>query len=211
MMLYREVLTTDTDAIRSGDLLLYRAPLGNEVFSAFVAGDILGAISLFVSYIIGVAGRGPYSHAAIVFWDQGHPFVAEVREGYGGRIVTLDSQVERYKERIDLYSHNPRDRYSNFDVDEFILNMKLRAGTDYGWWAIAKAALWHLPFVRLLQNYQHQEDAIEDNKPAFCSHAIAHAARKAGVDVLPGLLDRLTEPSDLSRSLFFEYKARLTK
>ena len=50
-----------------------------------------------------------------------------------------------------------------------------------------------------------EDDAI-DRRPPFCSQACAMTDRIAGgVDPVPHLSDRLTEPADLARSTFYEY------
>ena len=45
--------------------------------------------------------------------------------------------------------------------------------------------------------------------PPFCSQAVSMADRQGGIDPVPNLADRLTEPADLSRSEFYEYRFTL--
>ena len=83
--------------------------------------------------------------------------------------------------------------------------MRRLAGCDYGYAAVLAAAMLHLPFVRMAVRAEVDDDAI-DRRPPFCSQACAMADRVGGgVDPVPHLADRLTEPADLARSPFYEY------
>src|SRR3954465_5774364 len=64
---------------------------------------------------ISIAGRGTHSHAAKAAWWEGDLFCVEVREWHGGRAVTLESQVHKFPNRIDLYHANPQNRWPEFD------------------------------------------------------------------------------------------------
>jgi hypothetical protein len=69
--------------------------------------------------------------------------------------------------------------------------------------------LLHLPLVRWLMT-AHLDDAAPDGRPPFCSHACAMADRQGGgVDPVPHLADRFTEPADLARSPFYRYRFTL--
>ncbi len=54
-----------------------------------------------------------------------------------------------------------------------------------------------------------EDDAENARTPPFCSQAVSMACRLGGVDPVPHLADRLTEPADLSRSTFFRYQFTL--
>ena len=146
--------------------------------------------------LISIAGRGEHSHAAKFAWWQSMPFCLEVREWYGGRAVTLESQVKRYPGRIDVFQTNPNGRWEEYDAAASTNHMRRLAGCDYGYSSVLRTALLHLPLVRFFQNAQTQDDAT-DSRPPFCSQACAMADRIAGgVDPTPHLADRLTEPRD---------------
>ena len=71
--------------------------------------------------------------------------------------------------------------------------------------AVAAAAMLHLPFIRMAVRAATEDDAI-DRRPPFCSQACAMVDRVGGgVDPVPHLADRLTEPADLARSPFYQY------
>lgn len=156
--------------------------------------------------LISIAGRGVHSHAAKFAWWGSTPYCLEVREWHGGRAVTLASQVARCPGRIDLFRANPAGRWPEYDRASATRYMRGLAGCDYGYGAVLRAALLHLPVVRTLVTAE-VEDREVDRRPPFCSQACAMADRLAGgVDPAPYLADRLTEPADLARSPFYEYQ-----
>lgn len=159
--------------------------------------------------LISIAGRGVHSHAAKLAWWGDTPFCLEVREWHGGRAVTLASQVARCPGRIDVFRANPDDRWPEYDSAASTRYMRRLAGCDYGYASVVRAALLHLPLVRAWVTPDIEDKAV-DRRPPFCSQACAAADRVAGgVDPTPYLADRLTEPADLARSPFYEYRFTL--
>ena len=155
--------------------------------------------------LIAIAGRGEHSHAAKAAWWGDELFCLEVREWHGGRAVTLESQLKKYPGRIDLYHTNPANRWPEYDRTRSTTMMRRLAGCDYGYAAVLAAAMLHLPFVRMAVRAEVEDDAI-DRRPPFCSQACAMVDRVGGgVDPVPHLADRLTEPADLARSPFYKY------
>ncbi len=160
--------------------------------------------------LISIAGRGEHSHAAKAAWWGDDLFCLEVREWHGGRAVTLSSQVKKYSGRIDVFAVNPDQRWPDYDRAGATAVMRRLAGCAYGYAGVAAAALLHLPFVRLFTQVD-VHDAAEGAWPPFCSQACALADRVGGgVDPVPRLADRLTLPSDLARSPFYQYRFTLT-
>jgi len=87
--------------------------------------------------------------------------------------------------------------------------MRRLAGCDYGYAAVLAAAMLHLPVLRLAVRAEVNDQVI-DRRPPFCSDACAMADRLGGgVDPVPHLADRLTEPADLARSPFYAYRFTL--
>jgi hypothetical protein len=159
--------------------------------------------------LIAVAGRGVHSHAAKAAWWGDELFCVEVREWHGGRAVTLESQVKKAPGRIDVYHTNPANRWPEYDRTRSTMLMRRLAGCDYGYTAVLAAAMLHLPLVRMAVRAEVDDSAI-DRRPPFCSQACAMADRVGGgVDPVPQLADRLTEPADLARSPFYEYALTL--
>ncbi len=156
--------------------------------------------------VISVAGRGVHSHAAKAAWWGDDLFCLEIREWYGGRAVTLSSQVRRYPGRIDVYEVNPDNRWPEYDVAGASRFMRRLAGCHYGYLGVLTAAALHLPFVRFLTR-PNMDDKDQGKRPPFCSQACAMADRLGGgVDPVPHLADPLTEPADLARSPFYRYR-----
>jgi hypothetical protein len=173
-------------AIHEGDLLLFRR-----------------------SRLIAACGRGRHSHAAKAAWWQGDLFLLETRAIRGCRAVTLSSQVRLYPGRIDVFETNPDGRWPQYDRPGAARFMRRLAGRAYGYGGIVQAALVHLPLVRLFVRASVDDRAV-DRRPPFCSQACAMADRiGGGVDPVPHLADRLTEPADLARSPFYRYRFTL--
>jgi len=179
-------LSQYASTIRDGDLLLFR---GRGI----------------VSWLIGIAGRSAYTHAAKAVWWGDLLFCCEVRELKGGRAVTLESQVRKHAGLIDVFETNPSNRWKEYDRRGAIQTMRRLAGCDYGYFGVLQAALRHLPLWRFLVR-PDMDDMRITNQPPFCSEACAMADRIGGrVDPVPHLADRVTEPADLARSPFYRY------
>lgn len=172
--------------IRDGDLLLFRG-----------------------RGLIAVAGRGPYTHAAMAAWWGDDLFCLELRELTGGRAVMLSREVERLPERVDVFEANPSERWPEFDRNGAVRFMRRLTGCEYGWLHLLGAALLHLPILRLFARAETDDESIGKHPP-FCSQAVAMATRIGGhVDAVEHLADRLTEPCDLARSPFYRYRFTL--
>lgn len=172
--------------IRDSDLLLFRSS---------------GAIA--------VAGRGLHVHAAKAAWWEEDLFCLETRWLVGSRAVTLSSQVARFPGRIDVFEVNPDCRWPTYNRRGAVRFMRRLAGQPYGYGGLLTAALRHLPLVRWFVR-REVDDQTASHRPPFCSQACAMADRLGGgVDPVPQLSDRLTEPADLARSPFYRYRFTL--
>jgi len=159
--------------------------------------------------VISAVGRGIHNHAALAAWWDGEPFCLEVRGGYGGRAVTLESQVARYPGRIDVYAADPDGLRPDFDRRGAVRRMRRWMGRPYGYRALFALALRRLPLLRLILPPVTNDRDGETSAP-FCSQACAEALRTGGgVDPVPNLADRMTEPADLARSAFLRYRCTL--
>ena len=173
--------------IKDGDMLLFRRSHG------------------LMGKAISVAGRSEYSHAAMAAWWNGRLMCLEVLQGFGGRATMLSRQVEAFGGRIDVYAANAtRKRFSRRRAVGAMIEM---TGVRYGWWALLKAALLHLPVIRFMVTPDTNDKA--NGSVPFCSQAVSRAVRAGGVDPVPNLADAETEPGDLARSAFFEYRCTL--
>lgn len=159
--------------------------------------------------VISAVGRGVHNHAALVAWWDGDLFCLEVRGGYGGRAVTLESQVARHPGRIDVYAADPDGQRPDFDRRGAVRRMRRWMGRPYGYGALFALALRRLPLLRLILPAVTNDRDDEASAP-FCSQACAEALRTGGgVDPVPNLADRMTEPADLARSAFLRYRCTL--
>jgi hypothetical protein len=159
--------------------------------------------------MIAIAGRGDHSHAAKTAWWGDDLFCLEVRQWCGGRAVALASQVARWPGRIDVYQANPENRWPHYDRAGAVRFMRRLCGCEYGYAGLIAVAVLHLPVVRCFMRADVDDDA-RSRRPPFCSQACAMADRLGGgVDPVPHLADRLTEPADLARSPFYRYRFTL--
>lgn len=181
LMSYREARRR----IRSGDLLLFRR-----------------------RGIISIAGRGIHSHAAMAAWWDGDLFCLETRSFQAARAVLLSHLVERWPGRVDVFESNPGGRWAHYDRRATVRAMRRMAGLDYGWANLFWVGLMHAPVLRWFQSPDLRDDHAAKGPP-FCSQAVVMATRAGGVDPVPRLADRLTEPADLARSPFYRYRFTL--
>jgi len=170
---------------------------------------------------IAVAGRSEYTHTAMAGWWHGRLMCVEMTAG-GGRARPLSRRIKKWPGRIDVFGFSPEieavrvgleDHYSIEHLAAVIRAAALEKmidiiDCDYGWLNLACVAILHLPLLRFLVS-PDTEDGGESSRPPFCSQAVAAAYRAAGVDVVPNLADRLTEPADLARSGLFQYRFTL--
>ena len=192
--------------IRSGDLALVRAQEGQQT-------------------LIGRIGRSFYRHAMTCAWridDQDTLLVPESREGRGGQIPTLSSQVRRFPRLIDIYT--PSD-----DCPE---TLRRRAATiainwsghGYNYPGIAKNLIAHYVTLQKLAEalgYELDLDNISPSEwaaPKFCSQFHVWAYRWAKLELLTrekwnwdpvwGLNEEFCQPADLARSGSYRLKFR---
>lgn len=180
------------DQIRTADLLLFR-PRWWALHSRLIC----------------VAGRTDYCHAGMASRSDSGVVSCLEMVASGGRETLLFEQVEWYPGLIDVYDANPENRWPRFNRIAALSVMRSFVSRRYGWRNMVRVSLLHLPFVRLFVRPE-TDDQIESGRSPFCSHAVVLADRiGGGVDSVPGLADRLTEPGDLARSLFFKYRFTL--
>jgi hypothetical protein len=156
--------------------------------------------------LIAVAGRSQYVHAAMAGWWNGRLMCVEMTNG-GGRAQLLSNLVARWPGVIDVYRANvARQRFSR---EKALRAMIAITGKQYGWVNLFHAALLHMPVCRFFAR-PDTNDIKTSTWPPFCSQAVSMADRAGGIDPVPNLADRLTEPGDLSRSPFYAYKFTLS-
>ena len=179
------------DLVNPGDLLLYRDTHSLQ------------------EVLIGRGGRSPYGHAGMLARRNGRWVVLEMTEWHGGRWRNLSDAVRDDPGRWDLFCANSGNRWQ-WDRKRAVLNMLSFVGRPYGWLHVIWVALLHFPLLRCLVPAVTNDGDAYRHSP-FCSEAVSIATRLAGVDPVPMLPARLTEPGDLARSLFYDYVCTLAK
>ena len=170
-----------------------------------------------ITRLISVAGRSQYVHAAMAGWWNDRLMCVEMTAG-GGRAQLLSNLVARWPGVIDVYAIAEDSLGVAFSRKQALQAMIAITGIDYGWLNLARTALLHLPVIRFLVRPDENDDDGEANPegeaefqnppsalrlppsrsslPPFCSQAVSAAMRVGGVDPVPNLADRFTEPGD---------------
>ena len=183
---------TAAPLIRHADTLLYRR------------GGCLGSL-------VAKGGRGEWSHAGKALVWSLQVLVVDTYAIRGCTARLLGDEVRRYPGRIDVFEIVDRQpdgrRYNRWAAGDWMIQL---LGTRYGYWALLTAALLHLPIIRLFVRPSTEDNSHAPKRPPYCSMAVAMADRiGGGVDPVPRLADRLTEPSDLARSAAYRYRFTL--
>ncbi len=162
--------------------------------------------------LIAATGQGPWTHAAKCFWFGNTLLLAEVREWYGGRCVTLSSQVKKYPGRIDIFRPKCRADTAKFSAE---LLCRL-AGHEYGWANIWRLGFSRLPLLRLLSGWRPKTWDMKPTpfgEPMICSQAVIWCERAAGQTDSPTKFlpcphkgDRWVTPDDIGFSGDHELK-----
>jgi len=190
-------------------------------------GDVLLYSSRgIVSRLIKVGTLSPYSHVGLAGWTNGSPLSEHSRlMSYemlrrGGQGSTLESHVEKWPGRIDVYRVS--DTHTVFEWDDLLQIQSGRTRVfdrkkavaamrdfcrpgEYGMMHLFLTALLHVPFVRFFVR-PPTDDQLEDrSRPPYCSEAVACALRGAFTDVVRNMPDHYTSPGALARSPLLHY------
>ncbi len=188
--------------IRDADLLLYRRGRG------------------VVHRLIAASGRSRYVHAAMAAWWHEDLMCLETLQFRDGRAVCLSGEVTRAPGQWDVFAADPEGRFG-LDRAWAVRAMKRLTGTRYGWRSLLRVGLTRMPLLRWLIPPATDDEtngaaarragarSLPLPAPMFCSQAVAMAYRAGGIDPVPNLPDRLTEPGDLARSPLFRYRFTL--
>jgi hypothetical protein len=183
----------------SGDVLLWKA-WGWDVPSP------LRWLVRLPSALIGCFGRSGVSHAAMLRREGSGWRVMESLQWHGVRERPLEDYVREEPGRI-LWLQLNHAHFWEFGQMTAVSAFRRLFGRRYGWWHLVYVGLVHLPVGRLLIPFflkSIQNDYEHDRWPPFCSEAVSYAMRAGGVDPVPNLGDRWTEPGDLLRSNVFQ-------
>lgn len=172
-------MKTNNRNIRTGDLIFF-PPTGP-----------VGKIISFVTW-------SKYCHVALAVVDtKGEIWLREYRE-FGCREVLLD--VAEYEwgfkkdQHFDVYRCCGIGRHSC----EFIAEKMLSFPKDYGYFHFLWIAFYMLFWRKITKCFVKKEC---DKHAPTCSEAACRAYRETvGIDLVPGIPDRLTSPGDLIRA-----------
>lgn len=152
---------------------------------------------------------GPWTHAFKCYKIDGTLFAVEVREFFGGRIVTLSSQIRAYQGRIDIF----RPTCSRELAELSTRFLARHAGHVYGWRSVARAFAMRANLVRLLIDWNPDTTDTTPSdwyEPKDCSQAVIWADRMAALDrcqlwdPVPRLGDRYVTPTHLGHSAAYD-------
>jgi len=135
--------------------------------------------------LISVAGRGEHSHAAKAAWWGPDLFSAgdtcPVRQPRCDTVQPSQTVPRAHR----CLSGEPDDRWPEYDRAGATRFMRAPGRDGLRIRRVVVAALYHVPFVRLLVRPEMDDKAV-DSRPPFCSHACAMADRiGGGVDPFP--------------------------
>ena len=159
--------------------------------------------------------RADYVHVGLLCWQRFNGdeivWVLEQIKPQGRAILLEPYILENKPTKADVYGANPGNRWPEFDrfgtVRWAIHNIP---GKRYGFASLRLAMLSHLPFTRLFFRPNTDDKQNGGNKYLVCSAAVARSYRIGGsVDPIKNLSDNWSEPQDLARSSFLEYKFTL--
>jgi hypothetical protein len=181
-----------------------------EAREHIVSGDVLlfrWRSRFSLGRAISIAGRGVHAHVGVALWHRESLLLAEVREFLGGRLVLLSHAVRGAGDidvaRLGEHCYDPRNIALSCRAAARMVRF---AGLPYGWRNVLNTAMCHLVGARLACRPSLDDDEEPRGTP-FCSEAVARAYREVpgGVDLVPNLADRFTEPADLARSSMLQY------
>lgn len=167
----------------------------------------VGLISRLIQYGTG----GVHSHTAMLRRTQDGfcVEVLELREFHGGRMKTLESQVEQYPKQIDVFSPDIA-RFPEFNPSLAVSYMRRLTDKRYGYRGVARLALQKVPVLWRCWPLDMSDNPCAPSAAPFCSHAAVCAYREGGrIDPVPRKPDHLVTPNDLTWSLFFKYEFTL--
>lgn len=154
---------------------------------------------------ISISGRSTTIHAMMAAWRRGRLYALDTYQGVGGRETLLSKLVDLWPSQILVRKVAP-EFIRHYDRSAAVAEMRKIVNKPYGWWALRKASLIHIPVVRVVLFRWLLPSMVDDGANGslpFCSMAVSRACRAGGIDPVPNLADGWTEPSDLLRSASF--------
>jgi hypothetical protein len=136
--------------------------------------------------------RSPYSHAGIAVWWNKRLMVMEA-DSKGVVVSRLSSKLEKYKGKVELYTH--KEEISKEDRDRMIDFAQEELGKEYATWK-ALVFGWKVLFKRKLS----ERDGLRKENKLFCSQYVAQIYNAGGKDLKKNRDDRFMSPNDIANS-----------
>jgi hypothetical protein len=180
----------------------------------------------WISQIIGSQTDTNYSHVAIASWsngdantDDGILECVEFRENYGGRAISLENEVKRLPNCIDVYRpvpvfgkliFNPETKETEFTKKDFngkavTRTLRRMTGLPYGWKRILWMAKNKLVFFRLFDKSRLMDDRLKDVVYPVCSTTVSYSFNKENFDLINNKSDEWSEPGHIAMSARLNY------
>jgi hypothetical protein len=180
----------------------------------------------WISRIISSQTDSSYSHVAVASWsngdantDEGLLECVEFREGYGGRTVNLEVEVDKHSGLIDVYRpiptfttmiFNPETKevktfQKDFAGKPVTRIMRKMTGLPYGWKRIWWMVKQKLVFFRFMSKEHLMNDRLGVIIYPVCSTAVAHSFNMNAFDLLNNKSDEATEPGHIALSPRIQY------
>ena len=196
--------------LSDADILLFRAP--KYIFNT--------------GWCIARHNLGIHTHIAMANKVNKEWYSVEFREFPLSRNIPLKQQFEeRPHLEIDVYRVSPLYYYYEFNpiknqvelhknqltqtkVDKILEFCRSLVGLSYSYKLIFNMMLAYIPGFRLIINRDYKE-----NGPTgfVCSTLIARSYRRYYVDLVNGITDEFTSPTDITRSKYLNYLFTLTR
>ena len=171
----------------------------------------------FISHIIAKAGRGDYSHCALLSKKCDEWECLEFREFIGSRATPLSNEVKLNPNRIDVFRPISPVPVYDFSIQGGVKIVEAKyngkaatncfrsfIGLKYGWKRIALFIYRRFLLIRLFWDMP-TDDLTNGTIDPVCSTAVCHAIATTYCDPVPNLADSMVEPCDLGRSALLAY------
>lgn len=148
----------------------------------------------FWSKLISRGTGGVYSHVGMIDKDKhGIVRLIDVVEGEGGRKVIFQEEVAKNPGCWDIFRIEHPDFVSTLSIQY----MEGLIGKPYGKRGLLRVAVRYVPIIRWILPV-NTNDKDTSSLPPFCSHAVADAVSKCGVDMVRNLPNHLVTPNHIS-------------
>lgn len=191
--------------LQEGDILLFRAKESFFSLSYWIAKYSMGEYSH-----VSLASINPTSISCCEFREfvgsREHPLVEELNHGYNisvfriSRVISTteyDETTGQFRQVVKEFTPEIAKRIT--DTAKEHIGRK----EGYSWPIIWKIAGIFIPIYRLFINKNPIIE--EDTKNFVCSTFVSYAYRKHFIDIVEGISDVYTTPSDISRSGHLNY------